>query len=97
MLIHTVFLFFVRYSYDERGSTTNKIVTVIGVHSTMHLVHPNHCQITMYMVYNLVHTRLYMYACTHVHKHIKHSTLRTPVLSHTHMYVYFSFLVNFTT
>ena len=36
----------IRYTHDERGSTTNDL-TVIGVHLTMHLMHPNHCQITI--------------------------------------------------
>ena len=44
-----------KYANDEQRSTTNKIhtcsyLTVIGVHSTMHLMHPNYCQITIMYV-----------------------------------------------
>ena len=38
----------------------NSYLTVIGVHSTMHLVHPNYCQITSTCVctmYGLAHVR----------------------------------------
>ena len=33
-------------------------LTIIGMHLTMHLMHPNYCQITI------------MYVCVHVHVHV---------------------------
>ena len=36
---------------DEQRNQQNSYLTVIRVHSTMHLMHPNYCQIYNYYLY----------------------------------------------
>ena len=57
--------------------TNSSYLTIIGVHSTMHLVHPNYCQITTICMYSVAwdqhtsriwHTDIVRVNAVHVHE-----------------------------
>ena len=45
-------------------------MTLIGVHSTMHLIHPNLCHVTIMCVYTCVCTYVFTGMCARVYVHV---------------------------
>ena len=65
----------------------NSHLTVIVVHSTMHLMHHNHCQITVICVWRIhyVMERVDLYCiCVHIHIHVQCTIRNKHIDTHTH-------------